>query len=326
MSQSQGQMRVESSERVGTTTSCIISAIRTAITKAKKGGFRDAHPELLLSHVRPARRIYTHSTRPRPRSHVGNVLPAGGDAGAARMAAIHSGIPAPAAVNTLNRQCSTGLTAITKIANQIVSGQVDIGIGAGVESMTKGYGPQGIPASYSHELKSAFSEVGSTHAGNASQVSDGGGGSAFGEEGDGAEAGVADFGQVPYGGDMGVPPRITGVGPAYAIPKVLENSGLEKSDIDLYEISEAFASQALYCVRMLGIPMEKVNVHGGAIAIGHFIGCTGARQVATGLNIAKQYGGRVFVTSMCIGSGMGMAAFCIEDTDIASASVYIDRV
>lgn len=122
-----------------------------------------------------------------------------------------------------------------------------------------------------------------------------------------------------------------GVGPAFAIPKVLQNTGLSKEDIDFYEINEAFASQAVYSVDKLGIPFEKVNIHGGAIAIGHPLGCStscshrhstdtdvlrlsaGARQVATGLNIAKQYGTKVFITSMCIGSGMGMAAVFVNE-------------
>lgn len=130
---------------------------------------------------------------------------------------------------------------------------------------------------------------------------------------------------------VGVPPRIMGVGPAFAIPKVLEKTGLSKDDIDFFEINEAFASQAVYCTLKLGIPFEKVNINGGAIAIGHPLGCSklsvcrasgasaercfsaGARQVATGLNIARQTGGKVFVTSMCIGSGMGMAAVFVSE-------------
>ncbi|KAF8065409.1 acetyl-CoA acetyl transferase [Lyophyllum atratum] len=386
----------------------IVSAVRTAITKARKGGFKDTHPELLLSHV--LRAAYTQPGLDPALIEdisVGNVLPAGGGAGAARMAAIHSGIPITAAVNTVNRQCSSGLTAINQIANQIVSGQIDIGIGAGVESMTKGYGPQGIPAEYSEEvtsdptaeecllpmgftsenvavrlstspvltktpspprpsrkqppaakagkvkpeilpvkakvvdpktektveilvdhddgvregvtaeslakLKPAFSKTGSTHAGNASQVSDGAAAVLLARRSTAKRLGLPILGKFVTAVTVGVPPRIMGVGPAYAIPKVLEKTGLSKSDIDFFEINEAFASQALYSVRKLEIPMEKVNIHGGAIAIGHPLGCTGARQVATGLNIAKQYGARVFVTSMCIGSGMGMAAVFVSE-------------
>lgn len=124
-----------------------------------------------------------------------------------------------------------------------------------------------------------------------------------------------------------------GVGPAYAIPKVLAKTGLSKDDVDFYEINEAFASQAVYSINKIGIPYGRVNVNGGAIAIGHPLGCSalilsfghhqcshslrctsaGARQIATGLNIAKQRNERIFVTSMCIGSGMGMAAVFVSE-------------
>lgn len=95
-----------------------------------------------------------------------------------------------------------------------------------------------------------------------------------------------------------------GVGPAFAIPEVLKKAGLDIRDIDIFEINEAFASQALYCVRVLGIEMKKVNPQGGAIAIGHPLGVTGARQIATGLARAKKTGEKFLVTSMCIGTGM----------------------
>lgn len=104
-----------------------------------------------------------------------------------------------------------------------------------------------------------------------------------------------------------------GVGPAFAIPRVLQLVGISQNDVDFFEINEAFASQAVYSIEKLRIPFEKVNINGGAIAIGHPLGCTGARQIATGLNIARQTGGRVFVTSMCIGSGMGMAAVFVSE-------------
>lgn len=95
-----------------------------------------------------------------------------------------------------------------------------------------------------------------------------------------------------------------GVGPAFAIPAILKKTGLEVKDIDLFEINEAFASQALYCVRTLGIDMNKVNPQGGAIAIGHPLGATGARQLVTALARAKKTGDKFIVTSMCLGSGM----------------------
>ena len=94
------------------------------------------------------------------------------------------------------------------------------------------------------------------------------------------------------------------IGPAFAIPKALSKAGISTSDVDFFEINEAFASQAVMSIQHLHIPFEKVNPNGGAIAIGHPLGATGARQVATGLAEAKREGKKVFVTSMCVGSGM----------------------
>ncbi|MFN7135372.1 MAG: acetyl-CoA C-acyltransferase, partial [Myxococcales bacterium] len=105
----------------------------------------------------------------------------------------------------------------------------------------------------------------------------------------------------------GVPPEIMGIGPVPAIRHLLEKTGKSVNDIDLFEINEAFASQAVYCARELGVPAEKLNVNGGAIAIGHPLGATGARQVITVLNELKRRGARFGVTSMCVGGGMGAA-------------------
>ncbi|KAG9083375.1 3-ketoacyl-CoA thiolase with broad chain length specificity [Ceratobasidium sp. UAMH 11750] len=133
----------------------VVSALRTAITKAKKGGFKDTLPEEMLSHVLKA--VYT-SVKLDPKLiedvAVGNVLPPGGGASAARMAALHAGIPNSSAVYTVNRQCSSGLTAVSQIANEISTGQIDIGIGAGVESMTHGYGAGVMPAAFSDAVMS----------------------------------------------------------------------------------------------------------------------------------------------------------------------------
>ena len=107
---------------------------------------------------------------------------------------------------------------------------------------------------------------------------------------------------------VGVAPEVMGIGPVPAIRKVLAKAGLSVGDIDLFEINEAFAAQAVYCVRELGLDPAKVNVNGGAIALGHPLGCTGARQLATLLSELKRRGGRYGVISMCIGGGMGAAA------------------
>jgi acetyl-CoA acyltransferase 1 len=171
----------------------------------------------------------------------------------------------------------------------------------------------GVTAESLAKLKPAFTKNGCTHAGNASQISDGAAAVLLARRSVAKRLGLPIVGKYVAAATVGVPPRIMGVGPAYAIPRVLEKTGLTLNDIDFFEINEAFASQAIYSVQTLKIPFEKVNLNGGAIAMGHPLGCTGARQVATGLNIAKQTGGKVFVTSMCIGSGMGMAAVFVSE-------------
>lgn len=116
------------------------------------------------------------------------------------------------------------------------------------------------------------------------------------------------LGKVVSHSVCGVPPEIMGVGPLYAIPQVLKYSGLSKEDIDIYEINEAFASQALYCIEQLGLDIAKVNPKGGAIALGHPLGATGARQVATLIHELRRTKKRLGCISMCMGTGMGAAA------------------
>jgi len=105
----------------------------------------------------------------------------------------------------------------------------------------------------------------------------------------------------------GVPPEIMGVGPVQAIPKALKIAGLELKDIDLIELNEAFAAQALAVVKELGINQDKLNVNGGAIALGHPLGCTGAKLTATILNEMRRRAARYGMVTMCVGGGMGAA-------------------
>jgi len=104
-----------------------------------------------------------------------------------------------------------------------------------------------------------------------------------------------------------VPPEIIGIGPAFAIPKVLEKTGMKIYDIDIYELNEAFASQAVYCINTLKIPIEKVNPMRGAIELGHPLRCTGARLFSTMLSELRRTGKKRGVISMCIGPGIGAA-------------------
>jgi acetyl-CoA acyltransferase len=105
----------------------------------------------------------------------------------------------------------------------------------------------------------------------------------------------------------GVPPEIMGIGPAVAIPKALKIAGLNLSDIDLIELNEAFAAQALAVIKEVGLDPEKVNVNGGAVALGHPLGCTGAKLTATLLSEMRRRGNRYGMVTMCIGGGMGAA-------------------
>ncbi|KAM4583666.1 3-ketoacyl-CoA thiolase, peroxisomal [Odontesthes bonariensis] len=159
------------------------------------------------------------------------------------------------------------------------------------------------------KLRPAFKPDGSTTAGNSSQVSDGAAAVLLGRRSAVEALGLPVLGVLRASAVVGVPPDVMGIGPAFAIPAALQQAGLTVDDIDVFEINEAFASQAVYCVEKLGIPMEKVNPNGGAIALGHPLGCTGARQVVTLLNELKRRGRRAYgVVSMCIGTGMGAAA------------------
>uniref|UniRef100_A0A8C7LHK7 Acetyl-CoA acyltransferase 1 n=1 Tax=Oncorhynchus kisutch TaxID=8019 RepID=A0A8C7LHK7_ONCKI len=159
------------------------------------------------------------------------------------------------------------------------------------------------------KLRGAFKPDGSTTAGNSSQVSDGAAALLVGRRSVVESLSLPVLGVLKASAVVGVPPDVMGIGPAYAIPAALGQAGLTVADIDVFEINEAFASQAVYCVEKLGIPLEKVNPNGGAIALGHPLGCTGARQVVTLLNELKRRGRRAYgVVSMCIGTGMGAAA------------------
>lgn len=380
----------------------VVTAVRTALTKAKKGGFKDAFPEDLLAAVFKA---VLDKSKIDPNLiqdvAVGNVLPPGGGATVARAAALYAGIPESAALNTVNRQCSSGLQAIVQIVHEIALDQIEIGIGAGVESMSLHYGAGAMPtdtsekvfsnpasqdcllpmgatsenvaeefgisrvrqdefAVSSHQkaaaaqeaglfkeeiipvrtkwvdpktgdekeivvdkddgirknttldglakLKPVFKDNGTTTAGTASQVSDGAAAVLLMKRKTAERLGLPIIGKFIRASVVGVPPRVMGIGPAYAIPAVLKLAGLSINDIDIYEINEAFASQAIYSIEKLGIDFAKVNPKGGAIAIGHPLGCTGARQVSTLLTELRRTKKKLGVISMCIGTGMGMAA------------------
>jgi acetyl-CoA acyltransferase len=157
-------------------------------------------------------------------------------------------------------------------------------------------------------LRPAFSTKGTSTAGNSSQVSDGAAATVIMAREKAEALNVEILGTLRSFQVVGVDPAIMGIGPAVAIPKALEKAGLSTDDIGVFEINEAFASQAVHCVRVLGLDEEKVNPNGGAIALGHPLGCTGAKLTATLLYEMKRREARYGVVSMCIGGGMGAAA------------------
>lgn len=377
----------------------IVAAHRTPIVKARKGGFRNTASAEILARLLEAQ-IKKVGIDPSVLGDVvvGNVSNPGAGAVEHRAAELVAGIPNTVPFQAVNRQCSSGLMAVNNIATQILAGQIDIGIGAGVESMSNSATdistfpasfaelkigsacliPMGItsenvakefhvtrqdqdafaaesfrkaeqaqktglfeeeilpiealddndkmvlisqdegirkgvtPQSLS-KLRPAFREDGATTAGNASQVSDGAGSVILARRSFALKHGLPIIGKFVHCRTCGVPPEIMGIGPAVAIPAVLKDTGLNLSDVDIFEINEAFASQALYSIRKVGIDMAKVNPKGGAIALGHPLGATGARQVSTLLTELHRTGKKVGVTSMCIGTGMGAASVIIAE-------------
>lgn len=383
----------------------IVGAYRTALTKGGRGLFKDTSSADILCGLLEGL-IKRTGVDPKIIGDVvvGNVLNTGSGVTEHRAAAIAAGIPYTVPFAAVNRQCSSGLVAINDIANKIRAGQIDIGIGAGVEAMSQNYGtravanlsdkilsnpdaascqiPMGITSEnvaskydisraaqdkfsansyqkaekaqkaglYDQEIipieatvvddkgdehkvtvskdegirpgttaeslgkiKPAFKKDGSTHAGNASQISDGAGAVLLARRSVAEKLGLPIIGKFIHCKVVGVPPEIMGVGPAYAIPSVLNDLGLTHEDVDVFEINEAFASQAIFSIEHIGIPYEKVNPRGGAIAIGHPLGATGARQYATLFSELKSTGKKVGVTSMCIGTGMGAASLVVSE-------------
>jgi len=382
----------------------VVSCKRTPLCRSRRGGFKDT---LAVDLLAPVVKDVVKNIDPKIVSDVvvGNVLAIGTHRHIeCRMACFIAGLPETTCVRTVNRQCSSGLQAMADVASDIIAGYYEIGIAAGLESMTMdgkfmkqpfvignsskkeklardSLIPMGITSEnvatkfgltrkdqdklsvLSHarataakerfqdeivhvktilkdlktnkpqsviirdddgvrpntnleslsKLKPAFKKNGTTTAGNSSQVSDGAAAALMMKRSKCESLGLKPLGVFKYFSVSGVPPHIMGIGPAYAIPKVCKMAGYNLNDIDLFEINEAFASQATYCVNKLGLKMDNVNVNGGALAIGHPLGCTGVRMAATLLHEMKRQNLKRGIVSMCIGTGMGAAAIFERD-------------
>jgi len=158
-----------------------------------------------------------------------------------------------------------------------------------------------------NQLKPAFAARGSVTAGNASPLSDGAAAALVMTREKASALGIQPLGVFRSFATAGVDPAIMGIGPIPAVQKLLAKTGLSLADIDLFEVNEAFASQAVYVQKTLGIPDAKLNVNGGAIALGHPLGCTGAKLSATALYELRRRGAKRAIVTMCIGGGQGAA-------------------
>jgi 3-oxoadipyl-CoA thiolase len=157
-------------------------------------------------------------------------------------------------------------------------------------------------------LKPAFREGGTLTAGNSSGLNDGAAALVVASAEKAKDLGVTPLGRFVASAVAGVDPRVMGVGPIPAVRKVLSRAGIGTADLDLVELNEAFASQSLQVIRELGLDPERVNVNGGAIAIGHPLGMSGARLVASLLHELRRRGGRYGLATLCVGVGQGQAA------------------
>jgi acetyl-CoA acyltransferase len=208
------------------------------------------------------------------------------------------------AVESNNRALSA--IAAGRFADEIIPIETDLGGKTIVFDTDEG--PRASTVEALGNLRPAFKVNGTSTAGNSSQMSDGAALELLMTAAKAEELGFAPLAELLTFQVAGVHPEEMGIGPSVAIPKALNKAGMSLDDIGLVELNEAFASQALYCIRQLDLDPDRVNVNGGAIALGHPLGCTGAKLTATLLHEMKRRDVEYGIVSMCIGGGMGAAA------------------
>jgi acetyl-CoA acyltransferase len=384
----------------------IVAAVRTPVGKAPRGMFRHVRPDDMLAHVLKGAMAQVPGLDPHDIGDVivGCAMPeAEQGMNVARIGVLLAGLPDSVPAMTINRFCSSGLQAVAIAADRIRTGDDDVVIAAGTESMSMvpmmgnkvalndavfqnnenvaiAYG-MGITAENvakqwkvtrdeqdafavtSHakaskaiaagqfkeeilpyevesaspdlgsgqiarrkkvadtdegprpdttaetlaKLRTVFAARGSVTAGNSSQMSDGAAAVILMSERALKKYNIQPLARFVSFAVAGVPPEIMGIGPIKAIPKVLAQAGVKQDDLDWIELNEAFAAQALAVIKDLGIDPAKVNPQGGAIALGHPLGATGAVRTATLVHGMKRAGGRYGMVTMCIGTGMGAA-------------------
>jgi acetyl-CoA acyltransferase len=386
----------------------IVSSVRTAVGKAPKGALRNTRPDDLAAVVINDAIARAKGLEPADIEDViiGCAMPeAEQGMNIARIASLRAGLPVTTAAMTVNRFCSSGLQAIAAAAESIMSGQSEVELAGGAESMSmvpmgghkivpnpwlmdhypdtyinmgltaenlaKKYGitreqsdefslashkkalaaiaagkfkdeivpvavtytlvengsnghaartktvnlvfdtDEGPRADTSAEalakLKPVFHARGVVSAGNSSQMSDAAAATILMSAERARALGLKPLGRFVSFAVAGCPPEEMGIGPVYAIPKALKNAGLTLDQIDVIELNEAFAAQSLSVIKVAGLDPSRVNVNGGAIALGHPLGCTGAKLTATILRELERRNARYGLVTMCIGGGMGAA-------------------
>ena len=384
----------------------IVAAVRTPVGKAPRGMFRNVRPDDMLAHVLRGAVAQVPGLDPHDIGDVivGCAMPeAEQGMNVARIGVLLAGLPVGVPAMTINRFCSSGVQAIALAADRIRTGDDDVVIAAGTESMSMvpmmgnkialndavfthgenvaiAYGmgitaenvakqwkvsrddqdafavashqkaaqaiaegkfkeeilPYEISASTPNlaagkvdtrkkmadtdegprpdsspetlgKLKTVFAAKGSVTAGNSSQMSDGAAAVILMSEAALKKYNVKPLARFVGYAVAGVPPEIMGIGPIKAIPKALKASGIKQDAIDWIELNEAFAAQALAVIRDLGLDPQKVNPQGGAIALGHPLGATGAIRAATLVHGMRRTGAKYGMVTMCIGTGMGAA-------------------
>ena len=382
----------------------IVSAVRTPVGKAKRGGLATVRPDEMAATAIQELLKRTPNLDPAEIEDVvfGCAFPEGEQGmNIARMVALRAGLPDTVPAETINRYCSSGVQSIVHLAYAIKSGDIEVGIAGGVESMslvpmmgykfspnphfamelphyytnmgltaenvsvkhgisreaqdifsykshlkaakavTSGlFDPELVPLDVEitelgadekpvkknftvkrdegpradttiealAKLKPAFKEGGTVTAGNSSQMSDGASVVMVMSAERAAQLGLEPLARFVTFAVGGVPPELMGIGPIAAIPKALKAAGLSLNDIDLIELNEAFAAQGLAVMQTLELDEDKVNVNGGAIALGHPLGCTGSKLTTQLIYEMGRRKSKYGMVTMCIGGGMGAAA------------------
>ena len=381
----------------------IVSAVRTPVGKAKKGGLATVRPDEMAATTIKELLKRTPNLDPLEIEDVvlGCAFPEGEQGmNLARMISLRAGLPESVPAETINRYCSSGVQSIAHVAYAVKSGDLEVGIAGGVESMSMvpmmGYkfspnphfamelphyytnmgltaenvsvkygitremqddfalksnlkaakavesglfDPELVPVDVEineyvdgrvekksftvkrdegprgdstleglAKLRPAFKEGGTVTAGNSSQMSDGAAAVMVMSSEKAAALGLTPLARFVAFATGGVPPELMGIGPIAAVPKALKIAGLSLNDIDLIELNEAFAAQGLAVMRTLELNGEITNVNGGAIALGHPLGCTGAKLTTQLIYEMGRRKSKYGMVTMCIGGGMGAAA------------------